>query len=307
MPVAIAPIGLMGMAWRDGEILACRAAEAAGVPFTLSTMSICSIEDVAAAATKPFWFQLYMMKDRGFTADLLSRARAANCSAVVLTVDLQVLAQRHRDVKNGLSVPPQLRLGGALRIAARPRWAVSVLRGKRKTFGNVVGRVPGMEGVRSLAEWTAKQFDQALSWDDVAWVRSQWSGKLIVKGVMEVEDAKRALAAGADAVVVSNHGGRQLDGAASSISKLAGVAEAVGADLDVLFDGGIRSGQDVMRALALGARACMLGRAPLYGLAAAGGRGVTAALEIIRKELDVTMALTGVRRIADINRRVLDA
>jgi L-lactate dehydrogenase (cytochrome) len=305
MPVALAPIGMMGMAHRDGEILACRAAQAAGLPFTLSTMSICSIEDVAGAVSKPFWFQLYIMKDKGFIRSLIERAKAAKCSALVLTVDLQVLGQRHRDVKNGLTVPPELRLRTALQIASKPAWALSVLGGKRKTFGNLAGHVAGADGAISLSKWTAEQFDQALSWKDVEWVQSLWPGKLILKGIFDVEDAKIAAKTGAAAIVVSNHGGRQLDGAPAAISVLPKIADAVGGDVEILFDSGIRSGQDVMRALALGAKCCLLGRAPLYGLCAGGEAGVAKALDIIRRELDVTMALTGVGRIADIDRRVL--
>lgn len=305
LPLAIAPVGLMGMGYRDGEICAARAAEAAGIPFTLSTMSICSIEDVAAAVTKPFWFQLYIMRDKDFIRALVERAKAAKCSALVLTVDLQVLGQRHRDVKNGMTVPPKLKSMTALRIAAKPEWALGVLTGKRKTFGNLAGHVAGADGNISLAKWTQEQFDQALSWDDVAWVKSLWPGKLILKGIFDVEDAKRAAASGADAIVVSNHGGRQLDGAAGSITMLGPIADAVGDQVEILFDGGIRSGQDVMRALALGARACLLGRAPLYGLCAAGEAGVSKALDIIRKELDVTMALTGIKRVTDVNRTIL--
>ena len=307
MPVALAPIGMMGMAHRDGEIHACRAALAAGIPFTLSTMSICSIEDVASAVAKPFWFQLYIMKDKGFVRSLIERARGAKCSALMLTVDLQVLGQRHRDVKNGLTVPPQLRLATALRIAAKPGWALSVLGGKRKTFGNLAGHIAGADGAISLSKWTAEQFDQALSWQDVEWVRSLWPGKLILKGIFDIEDAKLAAKCGASAIVVSNHGGRQLDGAPAAISMLPKIADAAGGDVEVLFDGGIRSGQDVMRALALGAKGCLLGRAPLYGLCAGGEAGVAKALDIIRKELDVTMALTGTKRIADIDRRVLQS
>lgn len=305
MPLAIAPIGMMGMAHRDGEIHACRAAQAAGIPFTLSTMSICSIEDVAAAVSKPFWFQLYIMRDKGFIRALIERAKAAKCSALVLTVDLQVLGQRHRDVKNGLTVPPEPRIGTMLRIAAKPGWALGVLGGKRKSFGNLAGHIAGADGVVSLSKWTAEQFDQALSWRDVEWVQSLWGGPLILKGILDVEDAKLAVNSGAAAIVVSNHGGRQLDGAAGAITQLPRIADAVGSDIEVLFDSGIRSGQDVMRALALGAKGCMIGRAALYGLCAGGEAGVAKALEIIRKELDVTMALTGVRRIAGIDRRVL--
>ena len=305
LPFALAPIGMSGMAHQDGEIHACRAAEAAGIPYILSTMSICSIEDVAAAVRKPFWFQLYIMKDRGFIRELIQRAIAAKCSALVLTVDLQVLGQRHRDLKNGLSVPPEIKLGTFMRIAARPRWAIGVLGGKRKTFGNLDGRIAGMEGVRSLSQWTAQQFDQALSWNDVDWVRGLWPGPLILKGIMHEDDARRAVTSGATGIVVSNHGGRQLDGAPSSISVLPRIADAVGGAIEVLFDGGIRSGQDVMRALALGARGCLLGRAYVYGLCAGGEAGVRRAIEIVGSELDVTMALTGVRSIADIDRRVI--
>jgi L-lactate dehydrogenase (cytochrome) len=305
MPVALAPIGLLGLGHRDGEIHACRAAQAAGVQFTLSTMSICSIEDVASAVKQPFWFQLYIMKDKGFIRELIARAVDAKCSALVLTVDLQVLGQRHRDTRNGLTVPPQIRLDTVLRMAAKPGWALSVLGGKRKTFGNLTDRVAGMDGVTSLAKWTETQFDQALSWNDVEWVRSLWPGKLILKGILDVDDARLAAKSGASALVVSNHGGRQLDGAPSSISMLPRIADAVGSDIEVMFDGGIRSGQDVFRALALGASSCLLGRAYVYGLCAAGELGVTKALDIIRKELDVTMALTGVRRIADIDASVL--
>jgi L-lactate dehydrogenase (cytochrome) len=294
LPLIVAPIGMMGMAYRDGEVLACRAAQAAGIPFTLSTMSICSIEDVAEGVSKPFWFQLYVMRDKGFIRALVDRAKAANCSALVLTVDLQVLGQRHRDVKNGLTVPPRLNAATALRIAARPAWAISVLSGKRKTFGNLAGHVAGAEGNITLAKWTQEQFDHALSWNDVAWIKSLWPGKLIIKGILDVDDARQAAKSGASAIVVSNHGGRQLDGAPAAITELGRIADAVGDDVEVYFDSGIRSGQDVMRALALGARACMIGRAPLFGLAAAGEAGVAKAFEIIRKELDVTMALTGV-------------
>lgn len=305
LPLALAPIALLGLGHKDGEMHAARAAAAAGIPFTLSTMSICSIEDVAGATSKPFWFQLYIMKDRGFIAGLIERARAAKCSALVLTVDLQVLGQRHRDVKSGLTVPPRLRFDTFLRMASRPGWVMSVLAGKRKTFGNLHGHLGGMHGVKTLAEWTAQQFDQALSWDDVAWVKSLWPGKLILKGIMDVDDARRAVQSGADAIVVSNHGGRQLDGAPSSISALPRIADTCGGDIDILFDGGVRSGQDVFRALALGARGCLLGRAYVYGLCADGEAGVSKALSLIRKELDVTMALTGVSRIKDIDRHAL--
>jgi L-lactate dehydrogenase (cytochrome) len=305
LPLVLAPIGLAGMQHGDGEILACRAAQAAGIPFTLSTMSICSIEDVAEAVAKPFWFQLYVMKDRGFIKSLIERAAAAKCSALVLTVDLQVLGQRHCDIRNGMTVPPELRLGNLIDIAGKPAWALSILRGRRKTFGNLAGFVAGMENVNSLAQWTASQFDPTLNWKDVDWVRSLWPGKLILKGIMDVEDARTAARSGADALVVSNHGGRQLDGAPSSIAALPQVVEAVGDKVEVMVDGGIRSGQDVLRALALGARSCMIGRAYVYGLGAAGEAGVAKAIEIIGRELDVSMALCGVRSVNDIDRRVL--
>lgn len=305
LPFALGPVGLSGMAYRDGEIAAARAAGLAGIPYTLSTLSICSIEDVSAAVTKPFWFQLYFMRDRGFVADLIARARRANCSALVLTVDLQVLGQRHSDVRSGLTVPPRINLAAIARIASKPAWIANVLVGKRKTFGNVAGRIPGTENLASYMDWIQSQFDQALSWDDVAWIRERWPGKLIIKGIMDVEDAKLAAKSGATAIVVSNHGGRQLDGAASSISMLPRIADAVGSEVEVLFDGGIRSGQDVFRALALGARACLLGRAYLYGLCAAGEAGVSKAIDLIARELDVTMALAGVRSIGQISRECL--
>jgi L-lactate dehydrogenase (cytochrome) len=305
LPIALAPIGLCGMQWGDGEILACRAAQAAGIPFCLSTMSICSIEDVAAAVGKPFWFQLYVMKDRGFVRALIERAIAARCSALVLTVDLQVLGQRHCDLRNGMTVPPEPRLRNLIDIATKPAWALSVLRGRRKTFGNLAGHVRGMENVTSLAQWIAGQFDPSLSWKDVEWIRKLWPGTLVIKGVLDLDDARRAAKVGAAALVVSNHGGRQLDGTVSSISALPRIADAVGCEIEIMFDGGIRSGQDVMRALALGARSCMVGRAYLYGLGAGGEAGVARAIEIIGRELDVTMALTGTRSIGEIGRHVL--
>jgi L-lactate dehydrogenase (cytochrome) len=304
-PFVLAPIGLCGMQRGNGEILAARAANAAGIPFTLSTMSICSIEDVAEATRKPFWFQLYVIRDRGFSKDIMSRAVAAKCSALVLTVDLQVLGQRHRDIKNGMTVPPQIRIRNIIDVASKPAWAWSILTGKRKTFGNLAGHVKGMENVNELAQWTNSQFDPALSWKDVEWIKKIWPGKLIIKGILDVEDAKTAVKLGADAIVVSNHGGRQLDGAPSSISALPKIAEAVGADTEVLFDGGVRTGADMMRALALGARACLIGRAYIYGLGAGGQAGVSKAIDILKKELDVTMALTGTNRVADIDGRVL--
>jgi L-lactate dehydrogenase (cytochrome) len=305
LPLALAPIGLCGMQHGDGEILACRAAQEAGIPFCLSTMSICSIEDVAAAVAKPFWFQLYVMKDRGFVRALIERAAAAKCSALVLTVDLQVLGQRHRDIKNGLTVPPEMRIRNIIEIATKPAWALSIARGRRRTFGNLAGHVRGIEDVNSLAQWTNGQFDASLSWKDVEWIASLWPGKLILKGILDVEDARIAAKTGAAALVVSNHGGRQLDGAPSSISALPAVAEAVGSSLEILFDSGIRSGQDVMRAIALGARACLSGRAYVYGLGAGGQAGVARAIEIIRNELDTSMALTGVNRVEEIDRRVI--
>ena len=307
LPLALAPIGLCGMQHGDGEILACRAAHQAGIPFCLSTMSICSIEDVAAAVDKPFWFQLYVMKDRGFVRALIERAAAAKCSALVLTLDLQVFGQRHRDIKNGMTVPPELRIKNLIDIATKPAWALSVLRGKRKTFGNIAGHIRGMENVNELSQWIAGQFDAALNWKDVEWIASLWPGKLILKGILDVEDARIAAKTGAAALVVSNHGGRQLDGAASSISMLPPIVDALGSDIEIMFDGGIRSGQDLMRAIALGARACLSGRAYIYGLGAGGQAGVARAIEIIRNELDVTMALTGVTSVDEIDRRVITA
>lgn len=305
LPLGLGPVAMTGLVHGDGEILACRAAQQAGIPYTLSTMSICSIEDVAAAVGKPFWFQLYVMRDRGFVRSLIERAAAVECSALVVTVDLQVLGQRHCDIKNGLSVPPEIKLKNVIDMATRPAWVLSVLRGKRKTFGNLAGHVRGMDDVTSLAQWTATQFDQALSWQDIEWIKSLWPGKLILKGILDVEDAKLAAKSGASAIVVSNHGGRQLDGAPSSISTLPKIADAVGSEIEVMFDGGIRSGQDLMRALALGARSCLIGRAYIYGLGAGGQAGVAKAIEIIGKELDVTMALTGLKSVRKINLQVL--
>ncbi len=307
LPLALAPIGLCGMQRGDGEILACRAAQAAEIPFTLSTMSVCSIEAVAAAVEKPFWFQLYVIKDRGFIRALIERAKAAKCSALVLTVDLQILGQRHRDIKNGLTVPPEWRIANLLDIAMKPAWLASIARSKSRTFGNISGHVNGMEGVNSLAQWTADQFDPSMNWKDVEWIAAQWGGKLILKGILDVEDARLASKTGAAALVVSNHGGRQLDGAPSSISALPAIADAVGSSIEVLFDGGIRSGQDIMRAVALGARACLSGRAFIYGLGAGGQAGVARAIDIMRNELSVSMALTGVTGIDKIDRSVIAA
>jgi L-lactate dehydrogenase (cytochrome) len=305
MPTALAPVGLTGMQWADGEILAARAAEKFGVPFTLSTMSICSIEDVAQSTTKPFWFQLYVMRDRDFIKRLIGRARAARCSALVLTLDLQVIGQRHKDLKNGLTVPPKLMLSNVLDVLTKPGWALRMLGARRKVFGNIVGHVKGAEGIVSLSKWTASQFDPTLDWKDVDWVKNEWGGKLILKGIQDVEDAKTAVSAGADAIVVSNHGGRQLDGALSSIKALPPVVDAVGDRIEVWMDGGIRSGQDLFKALALGAKGTLIGRAFSFGLGAMGEAGVTMALEIIQKELDTTMALCGARTIRDIGRELV--
>src|SRR5689334_1886331 len=304
-PFALAPIGLCGMQYGDGEILSAQAAEEAEVPFILSTMSINSIEQVAEATTKPFWFQLYVIRDRGFSKDILARAAKAGCNALVLTVDLQVLGQRHRDIRNGMTVPPELRLKNIIDIATKPGWVLSILKGKSKTFGNLAGHVKGMEDVTSLAQWTNNQFDPALNWKDVEWIKKVWPGKLIIKGILDVDDAKTAVKLGADAIVVSNHGGRQLDGAPSSISALPPIAQAVGSDTEVLFDGGIRTGADMLRALASGARACLVGRAYIYGLGAAGKEGVAKSIDILQKELSVAMALTGTTRVADIGPQVL--
>jgi L-lactate dehydrogenase (cytochrome) len=304
-PFALAPIGLCGMQYGDGEILSAQAAEEAEVPFILSTMSINSIEQVAEATTKPFWFQLYVIRDRDFSKDILSRAAKAGCNALVLTVDLQVLGQRHRDIRNGMTVPPQIRLKNIIDMATKPEWVFSILKGKSKTFGNLAGHVKGMDDVTSLAQWTNSQFDPALNWKDVDWIKKVWPGTLIIKGILDVEDAKTAVKLGADAIIVSNHGGRQLDGAPSSISALPAIAQAVGSDTEVLFDGGIRTGSDMLRALALGARACLIGRAYIYGLGAGGKVGVAKAIDILKKELSVAMALTGTTRVGDIGPQVL--
>jgi L-lactate dehydrogenase (cytochrome) len=305
MPVAIAPTGLTGMQWANGEMLGAIAAEKFGIPFTLSTMSICSIEDVASVTTKPFWFQLYVMRDRGFVKSMIERAKAAKCSALVLTLDLQILGQRHKDLKNGMSVPPKLTLDTLLDLASKPAWALRALTG-RKTFGNLAGHISGSnDGIKTLSQWTASQFDPTLNWDDVAWIKEQWGGKLILKGILDVEDAKLAAQTGADALVVSNHGGRQLDGAMSSIEALPAIAEAVGDQIEVWFDGGIRSGQDILKATALGAKGTMIGRAFLYSLGAMGEQGVTKMLQILQKELDVSMALTGTKDIKQVGPQVL--
>jgi L-lactate dehydrogenase (cytochrome) len=305
LPLALAPIGLGGMMHGDGEIAACRAAQAAGIPYTLSTMSINSIEDVAGAVQKPFWFQLYVMRDRGFIKELIQRAQAAKCSALMLTVDLQVLGQRHCDVRNGLTVPPEIKIKNLIDITTKPAWALSILKGKRKTFGNLAGHVKDMTNINSLAAWTANQFDPTLNWKDVEWVKSLWPGKLILKGIMDVDDAKIAVSTGADAISVSNHGGRQLDGAPSAIAALPRIADAVGSQIEVMLDSGVRTGADIVRALALGARSCIVGRSYIYGLGAGGQAGVARAIEILGKELDVTMALCGINRIAEIGRGVL--
>ena len=305
MPVAIAPTGLTGMQHADGEILAARAAEKFGVPFTLSTMSICSIEDIAAHTKAPFWFQLYWMRDRDFMERLMDRARAAGCSALVLTLDLQVLGQRHKDLKNGLTAPPKPTLANILNLMLKPRWCLGMARTRRHGFGNLIGHAKGVSDMSSLGAWTREQFDPQLDWNDVEWIKKRWGGKLILKGIMDVEDARLAADSGADAMVVSNHGGRQLDGAPSSIHALPEIADAVGSRIEVWMDGGIRSGQDVLKAWALGARGTMIGRAFLYGLGAMGEAGVTKCLDIIQKELDVTMAFCGHTKIGTVDRRIL--
>ncbi len=306
MPVAIAPTGLTGMQHADGEILAARAAQAFGIPFTLSTMSICSIEDIAAhTARQPFWFQLYMMRDRDFMERLIERAKAANVSALQLTLDLQILGQRHKDIKNGLSTPPRPTVANILNLATKPRWCWGMLGTQRRSFGNIVGHAKGVGDLSSLSAWTAEQFDPSLNWADVAWVKKRWGGKLILKGIMDAEDARLAVDCGADALIVSNHGGRQLDGAPSSISALPAIVAAVGREIEVWMDGGIRSGQDVLKARALGARGTLIGRSFLYGLGAYGQAGVTRALEIIHKELDTTMAFCGHTQIDTVDQRIL--
>ena len=305
MPVAIAPTGLTGMQHADGEILAARAARQFGVPFTLSTMSICSIEDVAQHAGEGFWFQLYVMKDKAFIERLIDRAKAANCSALVLTLDLQILGQRHKDLKNGLSAPPKLTLKNILNIATKPRWAMGMLGTSRRQFGNIVGHVSGVADMSSLSSWTASQFDPRLNWGDVEWIKKRWGGKLILKGIQDVEDARLAVQSGADALIVSNHGGRQLDGAQSSIEALPGIVREVGNQIEVHMDGGIRSGQDVLKAYALGAKGVYIGRSMLYGLGAMGEEGVSKALEIIHKELDLTMAFCGRMQMDQVDHSIL--
>jgi L-lactate dehydrogenase (cytochrome) len=305
LPLAIAPTGLTGLLRGDGEILAARAAAAAGIPYCLSTMSICTIEDVAEATRRPFWFQLYVLRDRGFSAEMVARARAARCSVLVVTVDLPSRGQRHADLRNGLTVPPRLTLRNMVDVATKPAWALGVLMGKRKTFGNIEAYLKGKVDLMGAGEWSTRHFDQSLNWRDLDWVRKIWPGKLVLKGILDVEDAKTAAELGADGIVVSNHGGRQLDGAPASIAVLPDIVAAVGHRTEVLFDGGIRSGQDVLKALALGARACMIGRAYLYGLAALGEQGVTKAIELIRQEMDVTMMLTGTKDLRSVSKSVL--
>ena len=306
MPVALAPAGIIGMQRGDGEILVARAAAKAGIPYTLSTMSVCSIEDVVANTQQPFWFQLYVMKDRDFIGRLIDRAKKAGCSALVLTLDLQIMGQRHKDIKNGLTTPPKATLANIINIATKPRWCLSMLRTKRRTFGNIVGHAPGANNMRSISMWIAEQFDPKLSWDDIKWIQDRWGGKLILKGILDPEDAHRALKIGADAMIVSNHGGRQLDGALSSIAALPSIVRTVGDRMEIFLDGGVRSGQDVLKAVALGARAVFIGRAFLYGVQALGGPGVTLALDIIRKELDTTMALCGCRDILNVDRTIIE-
>jgi len=308
MPVALAPTGLTGMQHADGEILAARAAEKFGVPFTLSTMSICSLEDIAAHTTRPFWFQLYVMRDRDFMERLIDRARAARCSALMLTLDLQVLGQRHKDIRNGMTAPPKPTIKNLVNLATKPHWCLGMLGTKRRTFGNIVGHARGVSDVSSLSSWTAEQFDPTLSWQDLEWIRQRWGGKLILKGVMDAEDARIAAGCGADALIVSNHGGRQLDGAPSSIHALPAIAQAVaqsGSTTEVWMDGGIRSGQDVLKAVALGARGTLIGRAFLYGLGAMGEAGVTRCLQLIANELDISMAFCGHTDIRQVNRDIL--
>jgi L-lactate dehydrogenase (cytochrome) len=305
MPVALAPVGLSGMQYADGEIKAALAAEKFGVPYTLSTMSICSIEDVAENTSKPFWFQLYVMRDRDFVSRLIDRAKAAGCSALVLTLDLQILGQRHNDVRNGLSAPPDFSLASLMQLLARPAWCMNMLTTKRHSFGNIIGHVKGVENLSSLSSWTSEQFDPQLSWDDIEWIRQRWGGKLILKGILDPEDAKMAAKTGADAIIVSNHGGRQLDGAQSTIAALTPIIDAVGNDVEVHIDGGITCGQDILKAICLGAKGVHIGRAYIYGLAARGEAGVMRALEILYNEMDITMALCGERLLNNVGRHNL--
>lgn len=305
MPIALAPVGGTGMQHADGEIHAARAAEKAGIPYTLSSMSVCSIETVAAATTKPFWFQLYVMRDRDFTAGMIQRAHDAGCEALVLTLDLQILGQRHKDVKNGLSVPPKPTLANMLNLLTKPRWMLGMSQTKNRSFGNIVGHAKGADTMRLLSEWTRDQFDQTLDWSSIDWIKQRWDRKLILKGINDVEDAKIAADIGADAIIVSNHGGRQLDGAAAPIDMLARIVDAVGDRIEVHFDSGIRSGQDIFKAIAMGAKSTYIGRAYIYGLGAMGEAGVTTALDVIRKELDTTMALCGETNIEEVGRHNL--
>jgi len=305
MPVALAPVGMTGMQYADGEILAARAAKEFGVPYCLSTMSICSMEEIAKKTNHPFWFQLYVMRDKRFVQSLVERAKAANCSALVLTLDLQILGQRHKDLKNGLSAPPKPTLSNLINLLTKPRWCLGMLATKNRQFGNIVGHVEGVDDMSSLSAWTASQFDPSLDWNEVAQIKKLWGGKLILKGILDPEDAKLALAVGADAIIVSNHGGRQLDGAPSTIEALSGIVDAVGSQIEIWLDSGIRSGQDVVKALALGATGTMIGRSYIYGLGAMGQEGVTKSLEIIAKELDLTMAFCGIKDVRHLSRDIL--
>ena len=305
MPVALAPVGMTGMQYADGEILAAKAAKEFGLPFCLSTMSICSMEEVAKHTKHPFWFQLYVMRDKKFVSSLIERAKAANCSALVVTLDLQILGQRHKDLKNGLSAPPKPTIGNMINLLTKPRWCLGMLQTKNRQFGNIVGHVDGVDDMSSLGAWTASQFDPSLDWNEVAQIKKQWGGKLILKGIMDPEDAKLAVAVGADAIIVSNHGGRQLDGAPSTIEALPAIVDAVGSQVEIWLDSGIRSGQDVIKALALGATGTLIGRSYIYGLGAMGQAGVTKALEIIAKELDLTMAFCGLKDVRQVNQSIL--
>jgi len=305
MPVALAPVGMTGMQYADGEILAARAAKEFGVPYCLSTMSICSMEEIAKKTNNPFWFQLYVMRDKRFVQSLIERAKAANCSALVLTLDLQILGQRHKDLKNGLSAPPKPTLSNLINLLTKPRWCMGMLATQNRQFGNIVGHVEGVDDMSSLSAWTASQFDPSLDWNEVAQIKKQWGGKLILKGILDPEDAKLAVAVGADAIIVSNHGGRQLDGAPSTIEALSAIVDAVGSQVEIWLDSGIRSGQDVVKALALGATGTMIGRSYIYGLGAMGQEGVTKSLEIIAKELDLTMAFCGIKDVRHLSRDIL--